>query len=168
MFQIFEPHVHLKKYMTWSWLWKEWHTEENIYGALSWFLLTNTQLLHTFFSRANSLGVSCSACKVSVMPVLKTIMLLFLLSQPSTQILLLTTSLTLFVRRNWFSHKYTLISQGHLGGSVGWASDSWFQLMWWSQGCEIEPPPTGSALTGESAGDSLSLSPSHSCSLSLK
>ena len=26
-----------------------------------------------------------------------------------------------------------------LGGSVGWASNSWFPLRSWSQGCEIEP-----------------------------
>ena len=28
---------------------------------------------------------------------------------------------------------------GHLGGSVSWASDSWFQLISWSVRCEIEP-----------------------------
>ena len=27
---------------------------------------------------------------------------------------------------------------GHLGGSVGWVSDSWFQLRSWSQDCGIE------------------------------
>ena len=29
--------------------------------------------------------------------------------------------------------------EGHLGGSVGWVSNSWFQLRSWSQGCGIEP-----------------------------
>ena len=29
---------------------------------------------------------------------------------------------------------------GHLGGSVGWLSDSWFQLRSWSHCCGIEPP----------------------------
>ena len=52
---------------------------------------------------------------------------------------------------------------GHLGGWVGWASDSWFQLRSWSQG-----HPT---LGAESAWDSLSLclplplSPTHALSL---
>ena len=32
-----------------------------------------------------------------------------------------------------------LTIQVRLGGSVGWASDSWFQLRLWSQRCGIEP-----------------------------
>ena len=28
---------------------------------------------------------------------------------------------------------------GHLGGSVGWATNSWFWLRSWSQDCEIKP-----------------------------
>ena len=30
-------------------------------------------------------------------------------------------------------------SPGHLGGSVGYASNSWFRLRSWSQGCKMEP-----------------------------
>ena len=39
------------------------------------------------------------------------------------------------------SHIFTkkFIFEGHLGGSVSWASNSWLQLRSWSQGCGIEP-----------------------------
>ena len=55
---------------------------------------------------------------------------------------------------------------GHQGGSVGWASDSWFWLGLWPQACGIEPG-SGSMLSGESAWDSFSASPSSSPSTAL-
>ena len=46
---------------------------------------------------------------------------------------------------------------GHLGGSVGWVSISWFRLRLWSQGCGIKPM-SGSPLSMEPAWYSVSLS----------
>ena len=51
----------------------------------------------------------------------------------------------------------TKYATGVPGGTVGWASDSWFWLKAWSQGPEMEPC---SGLSGASAWNSLSPSPS--------
>ena len=46
--------------------------------------------------------------------------------------------------RNWSNYwtnnlNKNLISVGWLGGLVGWSTDSWFRLRWWSQSSEIQP-----------------------------
>lgn len=72
-----------------------------------------------------------------------------------------------------FQEVYIMV---HLGGSVNWASDSWFQLRSWSQGHGMEPrrkprtePSAGLLIEycGACLEFSLSLSPSSPLSLSL-
>ena len=38
----------------------------------------------------------------------------------------------------WFVYNFKIYFKGHLGGSVSWASDSWFWLRSWSQYCGME------------------------------
>ena len=47
------------------------------------------------------------------------------------EILLLVRNETLKVLNSFLRHQ---------GGSVGWASDSWFQLRWWSHGLWVRSP----------------------------
>ena len=70
------------------------------------------------------------------------------------------------LKLTWEKNKMKLVS-GRLGGSVGEASDSWFRLRSWSQGCEIKPHVGLCADTTEPAWDSLSLSLSLPLSLIL-
>ena len=55
--------------------------------------------------------------------------------------------------------------QGHLGGSVSWASDSWFRLRSWSHGLWVQVLPSGISLLGILSLP-LSLPLPHSCALS--
>ena len=69
------------------------------------------------------------------------------------------------------SDEQSLKEEGHLSGSVGWASDSWFQLRSWSQGRGIEPRiglhTECRACLSFSLSFPLSLPPTHTLSLSL-